>query len=124
MADDTGWKPITIEGGDGETEARGRIELEQGTEPHPCMMCKSFEKDAHESPDPRILRYFIKRGMTVLPDGRITTPIAKDIPGRKPLVIDPKNFGFCRRDGIPVDIMATCERWCQKATSGDFQTRR
>lgn len=103
---DTGWQPIVVDGGDGSQNARGHIELARGREFRPCMMCKSFEKDEN-----RLVQHLIARGLKPQPDGSFISPIAIDVRDRKPMRINPKNSGYCRREGSVVEWNATCEKW-------------
>ena len=89
-----------------------------GQEENPCFLCRSFEKS-----DRRLREYFSSRGLTPLPDGSYETPIAKDFKGRKSLKIHPQNFGWCRRDAIAVDIMATCANFQQVRTASEMESR-
>lgn len=89
-----------------------------GKEDNPCLLCRSFEKS-----DRRLVEYFKSRGLTPLPDGSYETPVAKDFPGRKSLRIHPANFGWCRRDAIAVDMMATCAAFTQVRTASEMESR-
>jgi len=83
-------------------------------------MCRKWENVETR----RVVEYFIySRKLEQLPDGRFTTPIAKDYPGRKPMILDPKNYGFCRRDMIPTEAMATCEAWVPTKRLTELQDR-
>jgi len=102
---DTGWQGINqIVGGD--EYAKGQIEMVTAGETKPCLACKSWEKDVR-----KLVEHFLARGLTARPDGKFVTPIARDFPGRKSLVLDPKQMGFCRLWTMPTDDLATCERW-------------
>lgn len=115
----TCWQPITIVGGDGDQVARGRIEMATGKESKPCLMCRKWENVETK----RVVEHFLAKGLEAQPDGTFKTPIVKDYPGRKSLVLDPHNFGFCRRDLMPTDSMATCEAWVPTKRLTDFQDR-
>ncbi len=115
----TCWQAIKIVGGDGDESAAGLIELATGKETQPCLMCRKWENVETK----RVVEYFIQRGLEALPNGCFKTPIVKDYPGRKSLVLDPKNYGFCRRDLIPTDAQATCEGWVPTKRLSDFQDR-
>ena len=78
-----------------------------GIEARPCMMCAKWEKVDVT----RIVQHFIAKGLEAKPDGTFVTPIVKDFPGRKSLVLDPHDFGFCRRDMLPTDLQSTCAAW-------------
>lgn len=109
---------IQITGGDGKTTATGQIEMAHGLEQHPCLMCVSFEKDTN-----RLIRHLIRHKLTPQPDGTFVTPIAKDFPGRKSLRIDPRSYGWCRRDTIVVDMLATCPAWRLTMSKSDLASR-
>lgn len=102
---DSGWRPMTDVVGNDEFAA-GKVDMVTGVEKRPCMMCKSWEKD-----EIKLLRHFATYGLTPDPNGIITTPIAKDFPGRQSLKIKVKEWGFCRREARPTDDLATCEAW-------------
>lgn len=109
---------IKITGGDGTTEARGQIEMATGVEQRPCCLCRSFEMDR-----PKLIRHLLRHKLTPNEDGTFTTPIVKDFPGRKSMVIDPKTYGWCRRDTIPVDMLATCPAFQPVRTSSELESR-
>lgn len=115
----TCWQAIRIVGGDGEQTATGLIDLATGKETRPCLMCRKWENVATT----RVVEYFLARGLEPQPDGTFKTPIVKDYPGRRSLVLDPKNFGFCRRDLIPTDAQATCDEWVPTKRLSEFQDR-
>jgi len=116
--EDTGWKKIIPTAGDGDRAAGGRVEMVHGSETRPCYACRSWEKDER-----RLIQHLIARGLEVQPDGKFKTPIAKDIPGRKSLIIDPKRFGFCRFEGSVTEDETTCQNWTPVRTSGDLKSR-
>jgi hypothetical protein len=121
VADETnknGDGPIQITGGDGEQSATGRVNLATGIEQRPCIMCRRFEKDQK-----RLVEHLLAKGLVPDGDGKFTTPIAKDFPGRKPMKIDPTEFGYCRRDGIITDMMATCEAWSPTKSIVDLKRK-
>lgn len=114
---DTGWKGIgNVVGGD--EYARGDVEVVQGKEKRPCMSCKSWEKDEH-----RLIEHLLWKGLEPRPDGKFITPIAKDFPGRRSLVIDPKSWGFCRLETRPTDCLATCPAWQPVKTAAELASR-
>ena len=115
----TCWQRIKIVGGDGEQTATGLIEMATGKETQPCLMCRKWE-DVETA---KVVQHFLAKGLEVQPDGTFKTPIAHDIPGRKSLILDPKNFGFCRRDLMPTDAMASCANWVPTKHLSDFQQR-
>lgn len=84
----------------------GHIDLTRGTEMRPCLMCAAFEKD-----EKRLIEYLLAKGLKPDENGIFTTPIAKDFPGRQSLKMNPKQFGFCRSDGIATMDDATCAHW-------------
>jgi hypothetical protein len=114
----TCWTGIEIVGGDGDKEGRGEIELASGLEARPCLHCTAFEKDEKKLRD-----HLIASGLQMDAQGRFLTPIAKDFKGRKSLAIDPRSYGFCRADQMPVDMLATCEKWTPVRTSSEFESR-
>jgi hypothetical protein len=118
MAEDDTWRPIEVVGGDGVRDAAGRIELATTTEKHPCYLCRSFLKD-----DTRLREYLLANKLRPMPDGTFETPIAQDIPGRKSLTIDPKSWGYCNRNTIAVDMLATCPDWEQVRTASEMASR-
>lgn len=87
-------------------------------EPRPCLMCVNFEKD-----EAKVRDYCRAYKLTEDENGNFLTPIAKDFPGRQSLVLDPKNFGFCRSQGTLTDMLATCPDWRQVRTESEFQGR-
>jgi len=127
MADnpsDTGAKKIEIVGGDGDEYARGLVEPVTGMEPHPCMVCRSFEKD-----DQKLLQLFLSHGFKLRTDGKLDSPTALrdgrvNMPARNLLdVIDPRSFGYCRKQTIPVDQLATCKDWKPTKTASELAGR-
>lgn len=115
---DTGWKKIIATGGDGEHSASGKIEMVRGSESRPCMMCKSWEKD-----EKRLIQHLLSIGLEAQPDGCFVTPIAKDIPGRKSMRLDPKQFGFCRLESTVTQDLASCPSWQQVRLVDDLRSR-
>jgi hypothetical protein len=103
----TCWQKVQLTGGDGDQYARGAIQMATGVESRPCMMCAKWEKVDVA----RIVQHFLAKGLEAKPDGTFVTPIVKDFPGRKSLVLDPHDFGFCRRDMLPTDLQSTCAAW-------------
>lgn len=83
------------------------------------MMCRRW---MHAGSD-KVIEHLLARGLEAQPDGKFKTPIAKDIPGRKSLVLDPKNYGFCDRDQILTESLATCPNWVPTKRLTDFQRR-
>ncbi len=118
MADEDTWRPIEIVGGDGQRDAAGRVELATGTEPHPCMMCRSFEKD-----EKRLVNHLLAAGLKPEPDGSFTTPIAQDFKGRNSLKIIPSQWGWCRKNLHPTDMLANCPDWEQVRTASEMASR-
>lgn len=106
-------------GGDGEQTARGVIEMATGKETQPCMMCRKWEA----VDTTRVVEHFLAKGLEMQPDGTFKTPIARDFKDRKSLILDPRNFGFCRRDLMPTDALATCNSWIPTKHLSDFQQR-
>lgn len=118
MAEDP-WRPIKLVGGDGQQEATGVVELATGTEQRPCLMCRSWENVDKK----RLVEHILSKGLKPNERGKFETPIAKDFKGRKSLELDPEASGYCRRDGIVTDMLATCENWAPTKTLAEFQNR-
>lgn len=115
---ETGWQPIRPTGGDGDRGAAGKVEMISGLEDRPCVMCKSWEYDV-----PKLIRHLMSKKLTLLPNGHFLTPIAKDFPGRKSLILDPVKNGFCRYECSVTEDLATCENWNPVRTVSELQSR-
>lgn len=122
---DTGWQKIVpqaevIDTRTGEdVSAYGAVEMVSGLESKPCCMCKSFDGASEE----KVVRHLIARGLKPRLDGKFETPIAKDFKGRVSMVLDPKGSGYCMRDSIIVEGLASCDEWKPTITISDFQRR-
>lgn len=78
-----------------------------GTEEKPCMTCKSWEKDER-----KLIEYLVAKGMRAKPNGCYDMAvIAGDLPGRRQMEVNPKDFGYCRSLCMPTHMMATCDNW-------------
>lgn len=111
--DDTGWqKPGVIETPDG---VAGAIVPATGLEQKPCMMCKSFENDQR-----RLMQHLQAHGLRPDENGFYETPIAKEVKGRRSLKINPRDMGWCRRNGGVVHMNATCEDFKPTETRNDL----
>ncbi|HEV3059625.1 MAG TPA: hypothetical protein VGY48_15350 [Vicinamibacterales bacterium] len=128
MADDvkdTGWKSIIPQAEVVDTKtgqdlgAYGAVEMVHGLEDRPCCMCKHWD---HVDVN-RVIRHLLSKGLTPREDGKFDTPIAKDFPGRVSMVLDPKNFGYCKTDTIITEMTATCDKWSPTISLTDFQQR-
>jgi predicted Zn-ribbon and HTH transcriptional regulator len=131
---DPDYKRVRVLGGDGDAYARGLVQPTTVTETKPCFLCRSFEKPELS----KILQHMLSRGCIALPDGRVQSDRPRrcrgcgctidpmeaqkdrcptcgsgDLEG-KPLVIDPRNYGWCRKDTVPTELDATCPEWVQK----------
>jgi len=115
--DDTGWRPIKNIVGD-DNAATGQVEMATGLEQRPCIVCRSWEKDTK-----RLIEHFLANGLKPRPDGTFVTPIAQDIPGRKSMVINPPDWGYCKRELRPTDGLATCDAWTPVRTASELQSR-
>lgn len=82
-------------------------------------MCKSWE----DTDKNKIIQHILARGLKPTDHGTFITPIAFDFKGRKSLEMDPSNMGYCRRDCILTDALATCPAWKPTQTISDFQNR-
>lgn len=118
LPEDTGWSPIIPTSGDGERSAGGKIEMIKGNESRPCMMCTSWEKD-----DKRLVQHLIARGLKPNPDGTFTSPIARDMRDKTPMILDPKRNGWCRREGSVTEDLASCEKWQPVRLINDLRSR-
>lgn len=108
---DTGWQQPTIVGG------KAILANPTGTEEKPCFTCKSWEKDER-----KLIEFLVSRGMKAKPNGCYDMAvIAGDLPDRKQIEIDPKDFGFCRQLCMPTHMMATCECWKQRLFAADMR---
>lgn len=99
--DDTGWKKPVMSIQDG--LPTGTITTATGLEQKPCFMCKSFEKDNR-----RLIQHLNARGLVADESGCYETPIARDINGRRSIKIDPRDFGYCRKNCYVTSMKATC----------------
>lgn len=104
-----------------ELGAYGSVDMVRGDEVRPCYMCKSFE-DVDQN---RIIQHIMAKGLRPRPDGKFESPIQDDFKNEKRanMVLDPKGCGYCRKDGIVVEGLATCENWAPTITISDFQQR-
>jgi hypothetical protein len=123
---DSGWKGITGVVG-GENYARGVVEPVTGLEERPCLTCKSFEQ-----PDlNRVIKHLNASGSVEMrEDGkfepkhiaearRAGLPVKPD--GGNPMILDPHNLGWCRRDAQLTDLLATCPAWQPRKSAADFR---
>ena len=115
----TCWQRIVIAGGDGDQTASGLIEMATGRESRPCLICRKWENVGSK----RVVEYCQSRGLEVQSDGTFKTPIAKEFKGRVSLTIDPRSYGFCRRDQILTDALATCEGFSPTKLITELQDR-
>jgi hypothetical protein len=101
----------------------GAVDMVTGLEERPCCMCKSFE----DSDPDKLIRHIISKGLRPRPDGKFESPIQDDFKSsgqvRANLVLDPKGAGYCRRDTIVVEGLATCPAWQPTRTISEFQQR-
>jgi hypothetical protein len=97
-------------------DGKGVISPPSATEPKPCYLCKSFDKDTR-----KLIEYVVAHGMTLGDDGCYTfRAIAGDLPGRHQYKIDPRKTGFCRSLCTLALDEATCDNWKQRATRADM----
>ena|SRR3990167_2578349 len=116
---DTGWQPVTSIVGS-EDAAKGKVQMATGLELKPCFTCRSFEDPGLD----KMVQHLGAHGLELQTDGTFKTPIAKEIPGRQSLTLDPKDFGFCRLEVHPVDRLATCPSYVAVKRLSDFQRAR
>lgn len=108
-----------ITGGDGDTSATGAIEMVTGLEQRPCMLCAKWDKEFD-----RLLKHFLSHGLRLRPDGKLETPIKDDFKRKQGMVINPRDFGFCRDQSIPTDMLASCAEFVPVKSLAQFQKRR
>ena len=83
------------------------------------MMCRSFEKDNR-----RLIQHLLARGLTMEADGCFITPIARAVsPDRKSIRLDPRSYGYCNKETMPVDMLASCENWSPVKTRAELLSR-
>lgn len=100
----------------GDDYARGLVEPVTGLEQRPCCMCKSFEKN-----DARLRQHIAsKKFMAIDADGTFYSVIDKDMPGRKGLKYNIRDFGWCRMQTIITDQLQTCELWSPTRSVSDL----
>ena len=110
-ADEIDWQAPKIVGG------KGVITAPTGIEEKPCFTCKSWDKDTR-----KLTQFLLTRGLQPDMNGVFETPIVQDFhDGRKSMKVDPKDWGFCRRDTMPTHMMATCEGWKPTVTRADMR---
>ena len=97
---------------------KGVIQLASGLEHNPCFACRSFEKDER-----RLRQHCESQGLVPDENGIYTTPIVKEIAGRRSLRLDPKDCGWCRRQGCVVHMGATCEEFVATATRSELAAK-
>lgn len=113
---DTGWQrpDVSIQGG----VPTGTILPSTGIESKPCFMCRSFDKD-----NKKLMRHLDSKGLKADENGLYETPIARDFHGRRSMKIDPRNFGYCRRNDYVTDMRATCPDFDLTANRSDLQLK-
>jgi len=114
--DDTGWKKPEVSFQDG--LPTGVIQPSTGMEVNPCFTCRSFEKD-----NKKLLQHLHSKGLKPNAQGLYETPIAKDVKGRRSMQIDPRNFGYCRRNCYVTDMRATCADFTAVVTRSELQSK-
>jgi hypothetical protein len=85
---------------------KGVISSPTGMEERPCFTCAKWIKDNR-----KMIQHFQARGLKADANGVFTTPIVGDFPGRESLKADPKDFGWCPKNGYVAHMLATCEDW-------------
>lgn len=144
LAGTTCWQKIHVTGGDGDTSAAGKLAMAHGLEIQPCMTCRHWDGVQPE----RVVQYLMSRKLKPQADGTFITPIAQEVRchtcegtgklaaegeptcescrgsgKRKSLVLDPRDYGWCRTDGMITDALATCENWQPTKDMLDFQRK-
>lgn len=115
---DTNWQPIKNITADGHGRPQGIVNPVKGVEQKPCFMCRSWDKD-----EKRLVEHLLAAGLVPDKDGCFVTPIAKDLPGRVSLRLNPKHNGFCRLQGQVTEDLASCEHWQQVRFASELATR-
>ena len=86
--------------------AVGQVEMVSGAEVRPCFMCRSWEKDTD-----RLIRHLRSfKSVEMRPDGKFVARHNREL-DREGLVMDPKNFGFCRLTSNVSEDRASCPHW-------------
>jgi hypothetical protein len=113
--DDTGWrKPDLVQTPTG--NAKGIVTPTTGLEEKPCFTCRSWEKDTQ-----KLTQFLRSKGLQPDADGKYETPIVRDFNGRRSLKIDPRDFGYCRRQCMPTHMQASCADWNAVRTRSELQ---
>ena len=108
MADETtsygGTPQIVRDPSDG--QLKGLVQIAQGTEPEPCYLCRSFEKDNR-----KLIQHFVAHGLKPDENGLFETPLAQEVKGRRSLKIDPNDYGYCRKNCYTTAMTSHCPSW-------------
>lgn len=113
--DDTGWKaPEIITTSQG---TAGVVQMPSETEAKPCFTCKHWDKDTR-----KLMQYLHVHGLQPNSNGIYTLQI-KDLPGRKSIEVDPKDWGFCMTLAMPTHMNAgaQCEYWQLRVVRDDMR---
>lgn len=113
--DDTGWKApeiITTPNG-----AAGVVQMNTATEATPCYLCKNWHKDTR-----KLMQHIRSKGLVPDSNGIYTMP-TPDLPDRKSIQVDPKDWGFCLKQAIATHMNAgmQCEDWSLRETREDLK---
>jgi len=122
MGGNDSWRRIKGLQGDAKTggneAAKGVVDLATGLETNPCFLCKSWEKDER-----KLVQHFKAHNLIIEPDGTIETPIIKDDPQRRTMKLKIQQMGWCRRDCVPTDDLATCQNFNQVKQKAYMRSR-
>ncbi len=113
----------------GDKSAKGLVDLATTIEREPCYACKSWEQDER-----KLAQHMRSKGLKILPDGTLETPISKDFKGRSGLLMIPgangkkeaariQDFGWCRREARPTQYDATCPAFNQVKRREDMRAQ-
>jgi hypothetical protein len=113
--DDTGWKaPEIVTTPQG---TAGVIQMPSEVEATPCFLCKHWHKDQR-----KLMQFIRSRGLVPDSNGIYTLP-TPDLPNRKSIQVDPKDWGFCLTLAMPTHMNAgaQCEYWQQRQVREDMR---
>jgi len=113
--DDTGWKApeiITTPNG-----AAGVVQMPTDAEATPCFTCKHWHKDNR-----KLMQYLHAHGLQPDSNGVYELRVP-EMPERKSIQVDPKDWGFCLTLAMPTHMNAgaQCEHWQLRQVREDMR---
>jgi hypothetical protein len=84
--------------------AKGVISSPTGVEEKPCFTCSHWIKNNR-----RVMQHFIAHGLEADENGHYQVPTR--LYNRSSIKVDPKEWGWCPKLGMPTAMLATCEDW-------------